>query len=158
MGNNAKGALLYHVVYLPEALRHQMGLKKTARYRIVGELEGQPIRLALNPAKGAAHFLIVAKGLMRDIAKSVGDAVCVRFRLDAPNHVEIPKMLREALNSHPEAAATWDTLSPGKQRSWSVFVSKAKRENTQRNRVQEVLERLERNALDPRQAWPPLDD
>lgn len=157
MGNNARGALVYRVVYLPKSLVKTLGLKPKERARIVGEVDGEPIHLAINPATEGTHFLMVSKQLMRRIEKDLGDRVTVSFDMVDNDAVDIPKELMEGLRRHPEAQDVWHTLSAGKKRIWTTLVDQAKRSKTRARRVDEVIGRLVSGQLDPRKKWRPAD-
>lgn len=153
MGTNARGELIYRVVYLPQSLCDKLGVGAKDRMRIVGELEGEAIRLALNPDKQATHFLMVSKSLLRKVNRDVGDEVQVSFNVEADDFVDVPDILERALDGDPEAHAEWLELTPGKQRIWTTLVEHAKRPETRERRVTEVIGRLKAGQLDPRKKW-----
>ena len=161
MGVNAKGTLYYNVVYLPADLLsrgrndannniqpHTRGL------RIRGACHGQSLNLALQPDRSrGAHYLILSKGLLKKIDKSVNDDICVSFELVDPNNVEVPEILQRRLNRKATARRKWDTLSAGQKRTWVTFVNTAKTQATRESRVEEILGRLISNQLDRKQRY-----
>ena len=153
MGTNARGELIYRVLHLPQSLCDELGLGAKERMRIVGVLEGEVIRLALNPDKRSTHFLIVSKSLLRRVGRDVGDLVEVHFDVEADDYVDVPAILQQALDADSEAEAVWLGLTPGKQRMWTTLVDRAKRPDTKERRVAEVLGRLQSGQLDPRKKW-----
>lgn len=155
MGDNARGPLIYRVVYAPPRVCHALDLGPTERRRVVGELDGEPFRLALNPASDSTHFLMVSRALLRRVGRDVGDTVEVRFDVEPEDHVEVPPELSRGLADHPKADAVWRSLTPGKQRIWTALVERGKAPATRERRVREVLGRLTSGQLDPRKKWSP---
>lgn len=59
-----------------------------------------------------------------------------------PRLVEIPPVLKEALKSHPAAAANFKKFSPSQQREYTEWIAGAHREETRQKRLASALEWL----------------
>lgn len=64
-----------------------------------------------------------------------------RFEIGA----EIPAFIAEALQAHPAAAENFHRLAPSYRRSYIGWIIHAKKEETRQRRLQEAIEKLERN-------------
>ena len=151
MGENARGTLFYNVFYLPERLLEN----RTKRYRIQGIINNsRDIKLGLQPdSRRGSHYIILSKALLKELDKRVGDEVRVDFDLEDPNHVDVPPLLVQGLRRSKTARKRWEELTAGKKRTWTTYVERAKRRETQETRVVEVLGRLKANQLDPKVRW-----
>jgi uncharacterized protein YdeI (YjbR/CyaY-like superfamily) len=58
---------------------------------------------------------------------------------------EIPSFIAEALQTNPAAAESFRRLAPSHQRNYIRWIIEAKKEETRHRRLQEALQRLERN-------------
>lgn len=58
---------------------------------------------------------------------------------------EIPSFIAEALRAHPAAAENFQRLAPSYQRNYIRWVIEAKKEETRQRRLQEAIEKLERD-------------
>ncbi|MEL6543478.1 MAG: YdeI/OmpD-associated family protein [Myxococcota bacterium] len=150
----AKRELFYVVLYLTDALEKKLTFGRNGRLRIEGELEGHPIALALQPSPGKNHYLMVSKKLLESIGALVGDTVNLKFSLADPNHVDVPAELRRAIGTSKALQKKWDALTPGKQRTWAVYVDRVKRPETRLAKANEVADRVRRGLLNPRDPWP----
>lgn len=157
MGSPSSRTVNYTVLYLSDSLQKQLPFGRGARLRIVGTLEGVSVALALQPARGANHFMMVSKALLKKIDRDLGDTVVLRFDVDDPNRVEVPEELRDAIEEDEDAKATWERLTPGKKRTWATYVDRAKRPETRRDKTEEVVDRLRRELTDPNDRWPSVD-
>ncbi|MEM7138998.1 MAG: YdeI/OmpD-associated family protein [Myxococcota bacterium] len=157
MGKASSRSVTYTVLYLSDALRKRLPFGRGSRLRIEGDLEGVSVALAFQPARGANHFVMVSNDLLRRIDREVGDTVTLRFNVDDPNRVVVPQELRDALAEDEDARATWAELTPGRKRSWASYVERAKRQETRRDKTEEVVDRLRRGLVDPRDRWPSVD-
>lgn len=62
-----------------------------------------------------------------------------------PKDVPVPAALRRALRLNPKAAENFRAMAPSHRDGFSAWVSAAKTEATQKRRVDEAMEKLERN-------------
>ena len=150
MGTNARGRLHYSVVYVPEEVIERAGLGPRERARMTGTIEDQPVALALTPDRDRGHYLMVSKGLQRKLRCHSGDMLRVVCRLVDPNQVEVPAELEAALGKDTPARHLWRELTPGRQRTWTTYVDRAKQAATREKRCREVVQRVLDGRTDPR--------
>ncbi|MEM6733295.1 MAG: YdeI/OmpD-associated family protein, partial [Myxococcota bacterium] len=84
----------------------------------------------------------------------VGDRVTLRFNLVDASQVTVPPELEAALSKNRDAQKKWNALTPGKRRTWAVFVDRAKRRETRMSKAKEVVDRVLRGLVNPRDPWP----
>ncbi|TVZ27436.1 uncharacterized protein YdeI (YjbR/CyaY-like superfamily) [Gillisia sp. Hel_I_86] len=60
-------------------------------------------------------------------------------KLTTPKKVEIPNELQQELNANIELNKAFDTLTPGKQKEYSVYIIEAKRKATKQNRIDKII-------------------
>ena len=136
------GRMAYTVVYAPAKIVRGVGLKHTPRLRIDGLVAGQPFHGAFQPAGDGRFYQILSKKFLKSSRLKLGDKVAVSFDIADQDAVEVPKPLEFALAANDQARKVWDTITPGKKRSFAYRVSSAKRAETIENRVEEVIEQL----------------
>lgn len=118
---------------------------KSAR-RVVGSLDGHPVRLGLLPLPGGGRYLMINKDLCRTAGLRLGQEVAVVLSPDPnPEHVELPAELAEALAAWPEAEARFHALNGAMRRAVARHVAEAKRADTRAQRAVQLAERLGRN-------------
>jgi uncharacterized protein YdeI (YjbR/CyaY-like superfamily) len=61
---------------------------------------------------------------------------------DSVDALEVPEDLTEALASHPEASAAFDSLSASRKKQYLWWIHSAKRAETRTRRVAETIQRL----------------
>lgn len=148
----AKRELYYVVLYLSDALERKLTFGPGGRLRITGELEGEPVKLALQPSPGENHYVMVSKSLLERTGALLGDKVTLQFNLADPNEVDLPDALDALLKG--TARKTWESLTAGKRRTWTTYVDRAKRPETRAAKAREVVDRIRRNLLNPKDPWP----
>lgn len=146
--------LSYVVVYLDDALQQKLIKPGASRPRIEGELNGHPVALALQPARGSNHYAMIGPKLLAASGALIGDEVALRFDVVDANEVKVPRELAEALAAEPAIRKKWDALTPGKRRGWSCYVDRPKGRETRVAKAHEVVDRVRRNLLGQRDRWP----
>lgn len=132
------GRMAYHVVYLPKDLQTVLDTANNPRLRIRGEIDGFDIAAAIMPSS-AGPYVMCSKRIQKQIGKSLGDMVDVRFGLDNPDAVDVPAELQDALADDPYARDVWDSWTPGKKRGFAHRIHSAKTAPTRHKRVAEVM-------------------
>ncbi|MEM1442341.1 MAG: YdeI/OmpD-associated family protein [Verrucomicrobiota bacterium] len=135
------GTMAYRVVYLPKDLIQKLPLDNYPRLRIDAMIEDVPHHGAVQPSS-KGPYLLLSKRLLKDIGKSHGDPIEISFDIADQDAVDVPPELELALARTPHLQKKWDSLTPGKRRSFAFRVSKAKRPETKNARVEEVLDLL----------------
>lgn len=132
------GRMNYTVAYLPKSLIAALPLKKYPRLRVEGEVNGYRFGGALHPAKGK-WYVLLPKRTLKKLRMKIGDDVYIAFEIADQDAVDVPQELRHALAVNTKAGSIWQTLTPGKRRSFAFRVCSAKRAETRQRRVDEVI-------------------
>ncbi len=142
------GTYRYTVVFLDPDLAARLPFDRHPRLRFSGEIGEAPFAGAWQPVRGR-WYAMLSKGVLKAAGLSVGDLVEVRFRIEDPDHVEVPDALARALARDAAAGAAFAALSAGKRRGLAHMVLSAKTPETERKRVAEVIGTL-RGVVSPR--------
>ncbi|MEM9883078.1 MAG: YdeI/OmpD-associated family protein [Planctomycetota bacterium] len=142
----------YTVVFLTRELQGLLPFDRYPRLRVEGEIAEVPIENAFMPTGDGRYYLIVSPRVLKDADVYVGDEVRVLFRIADQDHVEVPQVLRQAINDDRPAAEAWAALTPGKKRILAQHVFSAKTPKTRAKRVVESIEALIHHRADLR-AW-----
>jgi hypothetical protein len=133
------------VVAVPPLVLEALGGKGIKR--VVGTLNGYPIRLGLLLQPGGGRYLMVNKDLCKAAGVQVGQQVELVLAPDPePDRVELPPELAEALEAWPEAEAQFKQLSASMRRALAQHISTARQAETRARRAVEITERLARGA------------
>jgi hypothetical protein len=94
---------------------------------------------------GGQFYLPFAKANRARARAELGDRVEVRLELDtAPREVALPAVLEEALGADGAARAAFQKLSVTTRREHAEAIGSAKREETRRRRLSQLLDSLGR--------------
>ncbi|WP_045689988.1 YdeI/OmpD-associated family protein [Hymenobacter sp. AT01-02] len=113
--------------------------------RVVGQLNGHPIRLGLQPIRTGERYLMLNKELCKTAGVQLGQ--CVHFHLapdPTPEYIELPAELEEGLAAWPEAQESFEKLTGSMKRAVANHITEAKRTETRTARIMQLLERLVR--------------
>ena len=114
-----------------------------ASRRVIATINGVPFNRAILRRKTGEQHVVASRSLLRDVRASFGDTVIVDLRPDPnPDLPDIPEELIAALENDPEAADRFYTMTPGKRRSLSHYVTSAKRSETRERRALELAHKL----------------
>ncbi|MCC3156745.1 YdeI/OmpD-associated family protein [Hymenobacter sp. 15J16-1T3B] len=150
---NGLGFMPMAIIIVPEDVVEALGGNSVKR--VVGTLNGHPIRRGLLPMSTGQRFLLVSKALRRELRLSADTPVTVTLAPDPnPNQVDLPEELADGLEEWPEAAAAFVRLTPGRQRNLVHYIDAAKRPETRAQRVVKLLHQLANGAVPFR---PPKD-
>ena len=129
--------------YIPVPPDVAEAIREAGTRRIVGTLNGHPIRRALHGIGNGAYQLWIGKKALREIGSAYGETVEVALAPDPdPDHVEVPEELRAALDQNDEARERWDGWTPGRQRSAAIHITQAKRPATRVKRALELTHKM----------------
>lgn len=110
--------------------------------KVKGTIDGYQInQYHLAPMKGGGLFLPVKASIRKKIGKEAGDYVHIILYPDEAE-LEIPTAFELCLIEEPAAHRFFKSLSPGEQRLYIVWISAAKRENTQVERIAHAINKL----------------
>lgn len=112
------------------------------RFPVVATISGYTWRTSV--ARMGGEFLL---GLNREVREGAGvragDEVDVTVELDAaPREVEVPEALAAALAADPQASAAFERMAFTHRKEYARWVAEAKREETQRRRVEQALQMI----------------
>ncbi|MEM1414593.1 MAG: YdeI/OmpD-associated family protein [Myxococcota bacterium] len=130
-----------HFVPLPAAVAR--AFEAAGVDRLEGQLGALPFRRKLARTTAGTPCVKLGEGWLRDAGLEVGDVLSVVVWPDPePDRVDVPEALAEALARDPEVEAFWATLTPGKRRTLTYPIARAKRPATQEKRAEALLEQL----------------
>ncbi|MCB2376411.1 YdeI/OmpD-associated family protein [Hymenobacter sp. BT635] len=129
------------IVIVPQDVVASLG--GSATRRVVGTLNGFPIRLGLLPLNSGERYLMVNKDTCKAAGLRLGQQLTVCLTPDpTPDAVDLPTELAEGLAEWPEAAAGFQRLTGGMKRAIAYHINTAKRPETRLNRTMQVLRQL----------------
>ncbi|UOG74524.1 YdeI/OmpD-associated family protein [Hymenobacter tibetensis] len=129
------------LVVVPPLVVAALGGK--AAKRVVGTLNGYPVRLGLLPLAGGGRYLMVNKDICRAAAIQIGQHITVSIAPDPhPDAVDVPQELAEALAAWPEAEQQFSAYSASYRRAIAQHVATGKLAETRARRAVEMAERL----------------
>ncbi len=135
----------YHV--LPVPAESAESLLAAGTRRVVATLNGHSVRRALTTHDGAT-VLMLGRSLLRAMGVCEGDTVFADVATDPePDRVDLGDALEAALADDPEAAARFSAFTPGRQRSLAIYVTGAKRAETQARRALELVHKIRTHTL-----------
>ncbi|MEQ9263411.1 MAG: YdeI/OmpD-associated family protein [Owenweeksia sp.] len=93
--------------------------------------------------KSKTHIIAIRKDIRKALNKNPGDDVEVELTLDTePRTLDIPDILMEAFQKHPEIEAYFQNLAYTHKREHIEYVLSAKKEETRLRRTQKTMETL----------------
>lgn len=108
------------------------------RLRVVGTIDGAPIRSSLMPRGGGSLFVVVPRPVRARIGKHAGDAVELAIEVDRrPVILKVPPDLNRALGG---LRSGFDAVAPSQRRIYLRSVADAKHEETRRRRIAAVVQ------------------
>lgn len=149
----------YTVVYIPDDITAKLDMAQHMRLRVEVEIDGYPAKGTLMPdrigSKQTRHLLDEGYGkdqriwyyqiprrILKTINKTFGDEVTVALREGDQDEVEMHAAQEELLLQRPDLKEIWDGLTPGKRRSLSYPIVKAKSDETIEKRLSELEDTL----------------
>jgi hypothetical protein len=132
----------YVVIFLPAELAESLPFDRHPRLRIQGEIAGEPVEGAFIPDGNGQWYFIVSPLVRRYTGLDVGSQAEMRFRLDDPNRVNVPKELARELKRDIDLRAAWEALPPGKRRGIAYQISIGKTPETREKRVLAAMETI----------------
>jgi hypothetical protein len=118
--------------------------------KIACEFDGVPYRGSI-VNMGTGPVIGILKSIRDEIGKQAGDVVHVKlWKDDAPREVIIPEELEVAFKANEEAKKNFDALSFSHRKEYAYWVGEAKREDTQRARVEKAIEMLKQGRKSPK--------
>lgn len=136
----------YHALPVPRDI--VAAWKKAKVRRLVGTINGQPVKRALMSQAGGGGFFIVSRDLMKAAGISGRQPVTLDFKPDpAPAQLDVPEEFAVTLNQDPAARERWETFTLGRRRSLLVYITGAKTETTRIKRSLELARMIRTHTL-----------
>ena len=136
----------FHVLPVPDKIA--MTRKKAGIRRLIGTINGHPIKRALMSHADGGSFLIISRSTIKTTGISFRTNAVMEFRPDpAPHQLDLPEELRLALDQDDAARERWATFTLGRQRSLVSYITSAKTEATRIKRAVELATRIRMHTL-----------
>lgn len=134
----ARGRVLIPVPFDPDTV---WGAK--ARHHIRGTVNQMPVRGVVEPVADGYGFTL-RPAWLRDCGLAVGDTVTVHIEPEGPQRADLAADVAAALETHPQAAAFFDSLAQFYRKGYLRWIEATKRRPEQRPlRIAEMIRLLE---------------
>jgi hypothetical protein len=131
-------------VVVPDAV--VAALEHGRRAPVKVSLNGFPYRSTIAVYAGRS-YLPVRREVREGANLRVGDRITVVVEYDdEPRDVVLPEALQKALAADPGAAAAFEKVPPSHRREFVLWITEAKRDETRRRRVSQVMSELRKRA------------
>ena len=105
--------------------------------------DGQPYHGTMLRYGTEKHIIIIVKKIREAIKKQAPDIVNVKVELDdKTREITIPDDVQKSLELHPLAFETYKKLAYTHQKEYINWILEAKREETRRNRIEKMIQKL----------------
>ncbi len=122
--------------------------KKAKVRRLMGSLNGVPVKRALQNHADGGSFIMLGRPLLKEAGAGSKSAVVFDLGPDpTPDELDVPDEMVAALDQDPEARARWDAFTVGRRRSLLHYVTSAKQEATRIKRAIELTHKLRTYSL-----------
>jgi hypothetical protein len=136
----------FHALPVPDEIT--AAWKKAKVRRLVGTINGHPVKRALMNHAGGGSFLIVSRGLMKSAGIGLKAPAILDFKPDpTPEKPDVPEEFLVVLSQDADARKRWDTFTPGRQRSLMVYITGAKTEPTRIKRSLDLARMIRTHTL-----------
>lgn len=110
---------------------------------VKGTINGFPFQSVLEPDGRWSHWFKVDKRLRQVIRAEAGDNVTLEVESTKEwPEPEVPDDLKLALQSHPQAKAMWDTITPMARWDWIRWINGTKQAETRRRRIEVSMSKM----------------
>ncbi len=117
--------------------------------RVILTLNGKEIRRAIQNRKDGEYFIMFGVPIMKELGIVLGDELQISIISDPdPDFVDLGVEFTEVLEMDEEAAARFNSFTPGRRRGLATYVNGAKREETRIKRALEIAHKLKTYTLD----------
>ena len=136
----------YHALPVPDDIA--AAWKKAKVRRLVGTINGHPVKRALMSHAGGGGFFIVSRELIKSAGISLKTTAKLDFKPDpTPAKLDMPEEFQVALNQDDAARARWETFTVGRRRSLLIYITGAKTEATRIKRSLELARMIRTRTL-----------
>lgn len=138
--------LRHHLLPVPD--RIAAAFKAAKVRRLLGTINGHPIKRALQNHADGGSFLLLGQPLLAELGLKRGSIAEVELKPDPkPDTIELPEEFAIALAQDSAARTRWGAFTPGFQRSLLYYISSAKQEATRIKRSLEVAHKIRTHSL-----------
>jgi len=135
-------------VTIPFDCEKEYGSK--GQIKVKAWFDGHSYRGVLANMGGNCHIIIVRQDIQKAIGKKPGDTITVELERDTEERVvEVPKALETLLARNAKARKFFDSLSYTNRKEYAVWISSAKKPETQQKRLTETIEKLTQGLKNP---------
>jgi hypothetical protein len=125
---------------IPPDVEAVLGGRK--QMRVIGTLNGHPIRTSTMPYRGA-FYVGLHKAAREAAGVGIGDEVELELtRDDSPRVLDIPPELEAAFGAEPALRQRFDALSFSRRRDLAAPIAEAKKPETRAARLEKALAAL----------------
>jgi hypothetical protein len=125
---------------IPPDVEAALGGRK--QMRVIGTLNGHPIRTSTMPYRGA-FYVGLHKAAREAAGVGIGDEVELELtRDDSPRVLDIPPELEAAFGAEPALRQRFDALSFSRRRDLAAPIAEAKKPETRAARLEKALAAL----------------
>lgn len=136
----------FHILPVPDTATRAW--KQARVRRLVGTINGQPVKRALMNHADGGGFLVVNRDFIKRAGIGASSPVALAFRPDPnPDQLDVPVEFQAALDQDDGARARWETFTPGRRRSLLVYITGAKTEPTRIKRAIELATKIRTRSL-----------
>lgn len=127
-------------------------LTKNDNKRVICRLNDQiEFHCAILSRKGLGHFVFVGSSIIKKLKLKPGLKIIATFSVDdSPYQFHLPEELEEVLNTDPEAYTTFQSLTPGNQRSLMYLVKQVKSSDKKIERALKIASQLKNGITSPK--------
>lgn len=149
-----RSALNWIVVHIPFDASEVWGLR--GQIKVVGEINGFPLRTSLFPTREGRHFLLINKKMQKGARAEEGSVARFQIDIDLEKRIPtIPKELKPILNQDRSLRRWYDTLNPSTRNDIAKWITDPKTTDARTRRAEQIAERL-LNVQDAERDLPPL--
>jgi|GEM_PF-241860 len=135
-------------VTIPFSTEKEYGTK--GQVKVKAWFDGHPYRGVVANMGSDRHIIIVRQDIQKAINKKPGDTITVELERDTEDRVvEVPKELEALLARNAKAKKFFDSLSYTNRKEYAVWITSAKKSETQLKRLADTIEKLTKGLKNP---------
>lgn len=136
----------YHTLPVPDPVADAW--KQAGIRRLVGTVNGHPIKRALQNHADGGSFIILGLDTLKEAGLKRGSTALLELTPDPePDTLDIPEVFTLVLEQDDAARARWETFPLGRRRSLLHYITSAKQEATQIKRAWDLAEKIRTHSL-----------
>lgn len=134
-----EGKIKWSVIYFPYSTQETFGSQGKIPVRIT--VDGHPFEHTLLPSRNG-HYFVYNEFIKRAVGKTPGERVLVTLEEDTKERIyQVPEYIQKELQSNG-VLSTYMSQPDYLKREQVHYIEVAKKEETQRNRLNRLIERL----------------